>query len=172
MDPPPTAQDKVRVWSIQPLLFGLLIHEFSRPRWQAAAAARIQGQPSIHEAAECGNAALVKDHFVADATSIHKRDEPYAELIVLFSEFLDESRIILPVSCPCTHRGWVPLHYSSYTGHLEVCKLLLSWGAQVDAKDDLYALPSCRACLFVLFSKFLDDFRNFVCALQPKHSTT
>ncbi len=94
--PPPTAQDKVRVWSIQRVLFGLLLHKFTRPRLQAAAAARIQGQPDIFEAAKSGNAALVKDHFVADATSIHKRHEEYADPFVSFSKFLDESRIILP----------------------------------------------------------------------------
>ena len=42
---------------------------------QAAAAARIQGQPGIHQAAEIGNVRLVRDHFVADPTSIHKRDQ-------------------------------------------------------------------------------------------------
>ncbi len=161
--------DKVRVWSIQRVLFGLLLHEFTRPRLQAAAAARIQGHPDIHQAAFHGNAALVKDHFVADATSIHKRNEVYADVYVSFSKFLDESRIILPVSCPCTHSGSTPLVSSSSNGHLEVCQLLLSLGAQVDARNDAYALPPCP---FVSFSKFLDESRNFVCALQPKHSTT
>jgi hypothetical protein len=168
--------DKVRVWSIQRVLFGLLLHEFTRPRLQAAAAARIQGQPDIHSAAASGNAALVKDHFVADATSIHLCTPccygvGYADPFVSFSKFLDESRngIILPVSCPCTHSGLTPLHFSSENGHLEVCQLLLSLGAEVDAMDNEYALPPCP---FVLFSKFLDESRNFVCALQPNDSAS
>jgi hypothetical protein len=44
-------------------------------RLQAAAAARIKGQPSIHDAAESGNAGLVLDHIVADPAAVHKKDE-------------------------------------------------------------------------------------------------
>jgi hypothetical protein len=42
---------------------------------QAAAAARIVGQPDILAAARNGNLSLVKDHVLADETSVNKKDE-------------------------------------------------------------------------------------------------
>ena len=49
-------------------------------RFQAAAAARIKGQPSIHKAAESGNAGLVRDHIVADPAAVHAKDRLYVAL--------------------------------------------------------------------------------------------
>ncbi len=50
-------------------------------RLQAAAAARIKGQPSIHEAAARGNAGLVRDdHIVADPAALHAKDILYVAL--------------------------------------------------------------------------------------------
>ena len=49
-------------------------------RLQAAAAARIRGRPSIHDAAEFGNAGLVRDHIVADPAALHAKDISYVAL--------------------------------------------------------------------------------------------
>jgi hypothetical protein len=54
-------------------------------RSQAAAAARIEGKLKIHQAAHSGNAELINDHFVSDATRIHRRDDKSRTLIPLFS---------------------------------------------------------------------------------------
>ncbi len=57
----------------QLLLVELATTLFHSPpsRFQAAAAARIKGQPSIHQAARSGNAGLVRDHIVADPAAVH-----------------------------------------------------------------------------------------------------
>ena len=52
-------------------------------RLQAAAAARIKGQPGIHNAAESGNAGLVLDHIVADPAAVHATSL-YVALRLLF----------------------------------------------------------------------------------------
>ena len=77
---PPTAQDKVRFSQL--LLVELATTLFHSPpsRFQAAAAARIKGQPSIHDAAESGNAGLVHDYIVADPAAVHAKDEKYVAL--------------------------------------------------------------------------------------------
>ena len=49
-------------------------------RFQAAAAARIKGQPSILEAAGSGNAGLVRDYIVADPAAVHAKDGKYVAL--------------------------------------------------------------------------------------------
>ena len=71
---PPTAQDKVRFSQL--LLVELATPLFHSPpsRFQAAAAARIKGQPSIHDAASSGNAGLVRDHIVADPAAVHAKE--------------------------------------------------------------------------------------------------
>ena len=49
-------------------------------RFQAAAAARIKGQPSILEAAKSGNAGLVRDYIVADPAAVHAKGVLYVAL--------------------------------------------------------------------------------------------
>ena len=49
-------------------------------RLQAAAAARIKGRPSIHDAARSGNAGLVLDHIVADPAAVHAKTIKYVAL--------------------------------------------------------------------------------------------
>lgn len=34
-----------------------------------------------------------------------------------------------------------PLHFAAYSGHEEVTKLLIKWGADLNAKDDLGISP-------------------------------
>ena len=77
---PPTAQDKVRFSQL--LLVELAKTLFHSPpsRFQAAAAARIKGQPSIHDAAESGNAGLVLDYIVADPAAVHAKTGRYVAL--------------------------------------------------------------------------------------------
>jgi hypothetical protein len=48
---------------------------------QAAAAARIVGQPDIITAVGTGNLSLVKDHVLADETSVNKKDSLYITLV-------------------------------------------------------------------------------------------
>ena len=47
------------------------------PQAQAAAAARIVGQPDIITAAGNGNLSLVEDHVLADESSVNKKDSEY-----------------------------------------------------------------------------------------------
>jgi hypothetical protein len=61
-------------------------------RFQAAAAARIKGKPSIHKAAESGNAGLVRDYIVADPAAVHAEDNGYVALLLyIISKLLYES---------------------------------------------------------------------------------
>ena len=100
-------------------------------RLQAAAAARIRGRPSIDDAAESGNAGLVLDHIVDDPAAVHATDSG-----------LDYD-VALPRGPPS---GRTALHLSSRKGHREVCELLISCGAQVNAKDNGYV----ALCVFFL----------------------
>jgi hypothetical protein len=115
-------------------------------RLQAAAAARIKGQlfcPSIHDAASSDNAGLVRDHIVADPAALHAKTSGY---VVAFCYLLKTTRWILfqkfHLISICTPSGGTALLISSINGHREVCELLISSGAQVNAKNNRYvALP-------------------------------
>jgi hypothetical protein len=83
---PPTAQEQVLVWCSLRVLLGLRCSadSLTPARSQAAAAARIECKLKIHQAAYSGNAELIKNHFVADAKSIHQRDGRHCDPFVFF----------------------------------------------------------------------------------------
>ncbi len=66
----------------QLLLVELATTLFHSPpsRFQAAAAARIKGQPCIIDAAVSGNAGLVRDHIVANPAAVHAKNITYVAL--------------------------------------------------------------------------------------------
>jgi hypothetical protein len=109
---------------------------------QAAASARIQRQYNIHSAANSGNALLVLDHIVVDPATrtVHAKDEYlYVVCLCLFLQIT--LRIPLQwfhLISFCTPSGNTALHLSSERGHREVCELLISSGAQVDARNWRY----------------------------------
>ena len=41
----------------------------------------------------------------------------------------------VPGAVAATDRAWTALHYAAYAAHVEVCRVLLAAGAQLDARD-------------------------------------
>ena len=77
---------------------------------QAAAAARIAGQPGIVQEARLNNLSLVADHITADPASVHAREAS----------------------------GQTALLSSAWNGHTEVCRLLISAKSDVNVCDIQY----------------------------------
>ncbi len=71
---------------------------------QAAAAARIKGQPGIHNAAASGNAGLVRDHIVADPAAVLAKGFGY---VVLPSFIFSKIYSLNPVAIVASN---FPLH--------------------------------------------------------------
>ena len=77
---------------------------------QAAAVARVAGGRDILESACNGDGVSVLCHVINDATSVNEREYSPHE--------------------------FTPLHRSAESGHLEVCRLLLTCNADIEAKDN------------------------------------
>jgi hypothetical protein len=99
---------------------------------QAAAAARIMGKRDVFNAAAIGNYELVKDHVAADPGCVHKWDASSYE-----SPWC--TRFSNRCSSPFVCRGETALHRCSSRGHVNICALLVESGANLNARDNLYA---------------------------------
>ena len=98
---------------------------------QAAAAARVAGEPDILKSAEDGDGVLVLCHLISDAEGVNKRDKRSYNLPTapLCPSFLCSKSILL-----FFFRKFTPLHLSAREGYLDVCHLLLNCNADVQSK--------------------------------------
>ena len=107
---------------------------------QAAAAARIVGNPDLIEAAKSGNIELVKDHVVADASCVLEATSRYDRLALFLA--------LANCPSPCIFNflisvisGYTALMLASIRGHLDIIRFLVESGAELDAKDGEYSTP-------------------------------
>ena len=98
-------------------------------RLQAAAAARVEskGKSGIFHAARAGDLAAVSDHLLVDAACVHYRDElppPAPPHLLLFLSL--------------SHRvNSTPLHVACDNRHAAAAHMLLQYGADPDATEDI-----------------------------------
>lgn len=98
---------------------------------QAAALARIAGKPDIFKAVNTGDVQLVREHFAADPSCIHRRGEKYA-IWPLKDSLLHACATSISFIFVPSH--WTPLFWASVNGNDELCGLLVSFTADVNAK--------------------------------------
>jgi hypothetical protein len=92
----------------------------------------------VHGAAFRGNTSLVADHIIADDKCVHKKSNVYNTfLLARFCMFAFQT--FTSVICSC--RGQSPLHWSSHTGHVEVSRIIVKCGSDVNATDNVYDTP-------------------------------
>jgi hypothetical protein len=98
---------------------------------QAAASLRLAVMPNIFDAASRGNCALVRDHLAVDPSCIKHRDGRHAPMS------LCQSALTRHLFCH-TFRfisEHTPLHKSARYGHVDVCKILVQAGSDLQAKS-------------------------------------
>ena len=108
---------------------------------QAAAAARIVGKPNVFDAARSGDIELVKDHFVADAGCVLKATNSRYDCLFL-ALALPQPMQFCSIFLISVISDKTALMYSSMNGHLDVTRFLVESGANLEAKDNTYYLPT------------------------------
>ena len=109
---------------------------------QAAAAARIIGQPDVFAAAGSSNGALLYLHLVADPDCVNVKSQGQTPLHRSIHDRRQENcRLLLQCNADVQARTehfsslFTPLHLSCDKGDLEICRLLLQWNADLEARD-------------------------------------
>lgn len=122
------------VYIIRLVLFNLCL--------QAAAAARIIGQPDVFAAAGSSNGALLYLHLVADPDCVNVKSQGQTPLHRSIHDRRQENCWLLlqcnaDVQARTEHFSslFTPLHLSCDKGDLEICRLLLQWNADLEARD-------------------------------------
>ena len=98
------------------------------------------GKPDVFEAAQSGNIKLVKDHVMADAGCLLKADSRYDCLFLALA--LPQPMQFGSIFLISVISGWTALMHSSSRGHLDVTRFLVESGANLEAKDNTYYLPT------------------------------